>query len=210
MAECLQQEGVTKVFGQCGHTNYALIDACRKLGIEYVSFRHEQMAAHAADAVLSRVAQAGRPQRAPFAGHDQRAHRRGDGGGRLHADGGDCGQHAVVSPCARAASGHQVPCRRVTGRHLSTGLQARVARRRCEVLAGRDAARPERGADRPAGGGAARRPDGRLLAARRLRRRRHDVRDAPGRADRSGARPIVEAASCSLAPGRRSSSPATA
>ena len=50
IARCLEQEGVTKVFGQCGHTNYALIDACHKLGIEYVSFRHEQMAAHAADA----------------------------------------------------------------------------------------------------------------------------------------------------------------
>ena len=50
MAHCLKQEGVTKVFGQCGHTNYALIDACHKLGIEYVSFRHEQMAVHAADA----------------------------------------------------------------------------------------------------------------------------------------------------------------
>ena len=50
IAQCLKQEGVTKVFGQCGHTNYALIDACHKLGIEYVSFRHEQQAAHAADA----------------------------------------------------------------------------------------------------------------------------------------------------------------
>ena len=50
IAECLKQEGVTKVFGQCGHTNYALIDACHKLGIEYISFRHEQLAAHAADA----------------------------------------------------------------------------------------------------------------------------------------------------------------
>jgi acetolactate synthase-1/2/3 large subunit len=50
IAACLKQEGVTKVFGQCGHTNYALIDACRLHGIEYVSFRHEQMAAHAADA----------------------------------------------------------------------------------------------------------------------------------------------------------------
>jgi len=49
MAQCFQQEGVTKVFGQCGHTNYALIDACHRLGIEYISFRHEQMAAHAAD-----------------------------------------------------------------------------------------------------------------------------------------------------------------
>jgi acetolactate synthase-1/2/3 large subunit len=50
IAECLKQEGVTKVFGQCGHTNYALIDACHRLGIEYVSFRHEQLAVHAADA----------------------------------------------------------------------------------------------------------------------------------------------------------------
>ncbi len=50
IAECLRQEGVEKVFGQCGHTNYALIDACHKLGIEYISFRHEQQAAHAADA----------------------------------------------------------------------------------------------------------------------------------------------------------------
>jgi acetolactate synthase-1/2/3 large subunit len=50
IAECLKKEGVGKVFGQCGHTNYALIDACHRLGIEYVSFRHEQMAVHAADA----------------------------------------------------------------------------------------------------------------------------------------------------------------
>jgi len=50
IAQCLKQEGVEKVFGQCGHTNYALIDACDRLGIEYVSFRHEQQAVHAADA----------------------------------------------------------------------------------------------------------------------------------------------------------------
>lgn len=50
IAQCLRQQGVTKVFGQCGHTNYALIDACHRLGIEYISFRHEQQAAHAADA----------------------------------------------------------------------------------------------------------------------------------------------------------------
>jgi acetolactate synthase-1/2/3 large subunit len=50
IAECLKNEGVEKVFGQCGHTNYALIDSCHRHGIEYVSFRHEQMAGHAADA----------------------------------------------------------------------------------------------------------------------------------------------------------------
>lgn len=38
------------VFGECGHTNYALIDACQREGIAYISFRHEQQAAHAADA----------------------------------------------------------------------------------------------------------------------------------------------------------------
>lgn len=50
MAQCLKAEGVEKVFGQCGHTNYALIDACQRLGIDYISFRHEQQAVHAADA----------------------------------------------------------------------------------------------------------------------------------------------------------------
>lgn len=50
IAHCLKEEGVTKVFGQCGHTNYGLIDSCDRLGIEYVSFRHEQQAVHAADA----------------------------------------------------------------------------------------------------------------------------------------------------------------
>ncbi len=50
IAHCLKEEGVDKVFGQCGHTNYGLIDACHQLGIEYISFRHEQQAVHAADA----------------------------------------------------------------------------------------------------------------------------------------------------------------
>ena len=76
IAHCLKQEGVTKVFGQCGHTNYALIDACHKLGIEYVSFRHEQQAAHAADAYFRVSHRLAVRQRAPVAGHDQRDHRR--------------------------------------------------------------------------------------------------------------------------------------
>lgn len=50
IAHCLKTEGVEMVFGQCGHTNYALIDACQRVGIDYISFRHEQQAVHAADA----------------------------------------------------------------------------------------------------------------------------------------------------------------
>ncbi len=50
IAHCLKQEGVSKVFGQCGHTNFALMATLPKVGIDFVSFRHEQLAAHAADA----------------------------------------------------------------------------------------------------------------------------------------------------------------
>ena len=50
IASCLKQEGVSKVFGQCGHTNFALMAALPKVGIDFLSFRHEQLAAHAADA----------------------------------------------------------------------------------------------------------------------------------------------------------------
>ena len=150
IAQCLQQEGVTKVFGQCGHTNYALIDACHKLGIEYVSFRHEQLAAHAADAyyrvthklaVLNVHLSPGLTNALTGVATRRR---------RLDADGGLLRQHAVVPPRARAAPGHPVPRRRVAGRHLPPDLQARLARRRCEVPAGRDAARAEPGADRAA------------------------------------------------------------
>ena len=150
IAECLKQEGVTKVFGQCGHTNYALIDACHRLGIEYVSFRHEQHGGARRRRVLPRLAQARRAQRPPVARADQRADRRRDRRRRLDADGGDHRQHAVVSPRARAAPGHPLPRRRVAGRHLPPGLQARVARRRREVPGRRDAARAERRADRAA------------------------------------------------------------
>ncbi|WP_100415133.1 thiamine pyrophosphate-binding protein [Mumia flava] len=45
----LEQWGVTHVFGLCGHTNIALLDALGHSDIEFVVFRHEQTAAHAAD-----------------------------------------------------------------------------------------------------------------------------------------------------------------
>jgi acetolactate synthase-1/2/3 large subunit len=133
IAECLRQEGVTKVFGQCGHTNYALIDACHKLGIEYVSFRHEQQAAHAADAYyrvshkLAVVnvhlspgltnALTGVARLPPTARQwsSCRATRR-----RIH--------HA-----REPHQGIRFPRRRVAGRHLTAHLQARLANRRRQV-----------------------------------------------------------------------------
>src|SRR6266540_6650815 len=45
----LEAYGVRYVFGTCGHTNIALLDAMGRSGIEFVIARHEQAAAHAAD-----------------------------------------------------------------------------------------------------------------------------------------------------------------
>jgi len=51
LAECLTQEGVTKIFGVPGDQLYPFLDAiCKSDQLEFVLFRHEQAAAHAADA----------------------------------------------------------------------------------------------------------------------------------------------------------------
>jgi acetolactate synthase-1/2/3 large subunit len=49
MTEYLERLGVEVVFGLCGHTVIALLDALGKSRIRFVSTRHEQVAAHAAD-----------------------------------------------------------------------------------------------------------------------------------------------------------------
>ncbi|HEY8471232.1 MAG TPA: thiamine pyrophosphate-binding protein [Natronosporangium sp.] len=45
----LEAYGVEYVFGLCGHTNIAFLDALGRSPIEFVVFRHEAAAAHAAD-----------------------------------------------------------------------------------------------------------------------------------------------------------------
>jgi acetolactate synthase-1/2/3 large subunit len=49
MAAQLQAYGVEYVFGTCGHTNIALLDAIGRTDVRFVIARHEQAAAHAAD-----------------------------------------------------------------------------------------------------------------------------------------------------------------
>lgn len=49
LAEYLERIGVEVIFGLCGHTNIAFLDAIGKSKIRFVSTRHEQIAAHAAD-----------------------------------------------------------------------------------------------------------------------------------------------------------------
>src|SRR3954469_9446225 len=49
LAEYLERLGVDVIFGLCGHTNIAFLDAIGKSRIRFISTRHEQVAAHAAD-----------------------------------------------------------------------------------------------------------------------------------------------------------------
>ena len=49
LAAQLESYGVEYVFGTCGHTNIALLDAIGRSKIRFVIARHEQAAAHAAD-----------------------------------------------------------------------------------------------------------------------------------------------------------------
>ena len=49
LAEYLERLGVEVIFGLCGHTNIAFLDAVSKSRIRFITARHEQVAAHAAD-----------------------------------------------------------------------------------------------------------------------------------------------------------------
>ena len=49
LTEYLERLGVDVIFGLCGHTNIAFLDALAKSRIRFITARHEQVAAHAAD-----------------------------------------------------------------------------------------------------------------------------------------------------------------
>lgn len=49
LTDYLEQVGVEVIFGLCGHTNIALLDALGKSNIRFITTRHEQIAAHMAD-----------------------------------------------------------------------------------------------------------------------------------------------------------------
>ena len=90
LVKYLEARGVEHIFGLCGHTNIAVLAALADSDIEFVTVRHEQISAHAADGyarvtgkasvVLSHLSP--RPDQC-----DDRCRQRGAG---LHPDGGDC------------------------------------------------------------------------------------------------------------------------
>ena len=59
MTEYLERIGVEVIFGLCGHTVIALLDALGRSRIRFVSTRHEQVAAHAADGYARASGKAG-------------------------------------------------------------------------------------------------------------------------------------------------------
>ena len=72
LTEYLERLGVEVVFGLCGHTVIALLDALGKSRIRFVSTRHEQVAAHAADGYARATGKPGVRAHAPRARADQR------------------------------------------------------------------------------------------------------------------------------------------
>ena len=50
IATTLKSLGVDVVFGMCGHGDLPILDGLLESGIRFISFHHEQIAAHAADA----------------------------------------------------------------------------------------------------------------------------------------------------------------
>jgi len=49
LVEYLERIGVDIIFGLCGHTNIAMLDALSKSRIRFITSRHEQVSAHSAD-----------------------------------------------------------------------------------------------------------------------------------------------------------------
>src|ERR1700719_2786658 len=49
LTDYLEKLGVEVIFGLCGHTVIAMLDALGKSKIRFITTRHEQVAAHAAD-----------------------------------------------------------------------------------------------------------------------------------------------------------------
>ena len=150
LVEYLERLGVEVIFGLCGHTNIAFLDALSKSRIRFITGRHEQVAAHAADGYARASGKAWRPADPSRAGPDQRRHRRGQRGARLDSDGGDCRRHPVVLLRPPPAPGIQPAPGRRSVPDLSAVLQARLSRRSRRRPAAHHGARVPSAPDRPA------------------------------------------------------------
>ena len=88
LTDYLERLGVEVIFGLCGHTVIGFLDALSKSRIRYISTRHEQVAAHAADGYARASGKVGVLMTHLGPGPDQRHHRRRERRARFHPDGG--------------------------------------------------------------------------------------------------------------------------
>ena len=132
IAAFLRDREVEIVFGLCGHTNIALLAALeRGGGPRFVTTRHEQVAAHAADGYARASGRPGRRSPARRAGADQRDHWRGHRRPRLGADGRDRWRRPDLLREPRTAPGAQPASRRRPDERLRPVRQAVLAPPSC-------------------------------------------------------------------------------
>ena len=129
LTDYLERLGVEVVFGLCGHTVIALLDALGKSRIRFVSTRHEQVAAHAADGYARATGKPGVLLTHLGPGPDQRRDRRRQRRARFDSDGRDRRRRPVVLLRPPSASGSQPPPGRRPVPDLPAVLQARLPRR---------------------------------------------------------------------------------
>ena len=150
LTEYLERLGVEVIFGLCGHTVIALLDALGKSRIRFVSTRHEQVAAHAADGYARASGKTGVLLTHLGPGLTNAAHRRRQRGARFDPDGGDRRRRAVVLLRPPSAPGSQPPSGRRPVPDLPAVLQARLPRRSRRGSAAHHGARLPSGAGRAA------------------------------------------------------------
>ena len=96
LTDYLERLGVEVIFGLCGHTVIGFLDALGKSRIRFISTRHEQIAAHAADGYARASGKVGVLMTHLGPGPDQRRDRRRQRGARFDPDGGDRRRHPVA------------------------------------------------------------------------------------------------------------------
>ena len=138
LTDYLERLGVEVVFGLCGHTVIALLDALGKSRIRFVSHAPRADRRACRRRLRARDRQAGRGAHASRAGTDQRRDRRRQCRARFDSDGGDrrrrasristAGTRTRKSTCTRTPTSS-----RSTGRSASASI-ASIASRICRAI----------------------------------------------------------------------------
>ena len=159
LVEYLERIGVEVIFGLCGHTNIAVLDALSKSRIRFITSRHEQVSAHSADG-YARVT--GKPGvvLSPSARADQCRDRRRQIPARLDSDGRDCRRRAVYYYGRHRTGVQSAPgCGPVPDLRRSASASTVIGPAICRASSSARSTSPSMAG--PAGAG--RRPDGSVL-----------------------------------------------